>query len=378
MSSVSKGLADVIALETRISYIDGLRGKLEYRGYDIDELSRTDYETVAYILLMGDGLDHNEVQMLRGLLRSERDVDAEVKGLIEKYAKDVEALDILRTSVSILGHIDDEDNSIDASLVKGIKLIAKFPTIVALYHRYREGLEPVDPDPNLGHGENFLYMLRGRRPSRLEAKVMDLDFVLSAEHGLNASTFAARIAASTLSDIYSAVISAISTLKGHLHGGARGRVMEMLDQIGYPENSEEYIMGLIDRKERIMGFGHRVYKTMDPRARIYKKYARMLAEEIGDMKWYHLAESVENVVIRELVINRGKPIYPNVDFYSPVIYKYLGIPKSLSTALFAIGRIAGWVAHYIEQRTDNKLIRPRAKYIGQHNLRINLEALQKI
>jgi citrate synthase len=298
--------------------------------------------------------------------------------IIKRYAKVTNAIDVLRTSISTLAHRNKND-VIDyaSSLEEGIKIIAKLPTMVASYYRYKRGLKPIAPDEKMGHAENFLYMLRGDRPTTLEARVMDIDLILSAEHGLNASTFVARIAASTLSDIYSAIIAAISTLAGPLHGGARERVMEMIERIRYPENAELYIIDLLEKKERIMGFGHRVYKTIDPRARIYKEYTRLLAEEKGDLTWYNIAEAIERIVLEELVVKRNKPIYPNVDFYPSVVYKYLGIPKALATAIFAIGRVSGWVAHYLEQISSNRLIRPRAKYIGPHDLKLNLEAVKK-
>ncbi len=213
-------------------------------------------------------------------------------------------------------------------------------------------------------------MLRGTKPTALEAKCIEADFILSAEHELNASTFSVRTTASTLSDMHSAIISGLGTLKGVLHGGARLAVLEMLDEIGEPDKAEDHVLNLISNKKRVMGFGHRVYKTFDPRGVLFKQITKEIAEGTNDLRWFSIAENIESTVLREFVEKRGKPIYPNVDFYAGVLYKYLKIPPLLSTAVFAIGRISGWVAHCIEQFADNRLIRPRARYAGKHDLPI--------
>ncbi|MHA1482657.1 MAG: citrate/2-methylcitrate synthase, partial [Candidatus Heimdallarchaeaceae archaeon] len=228
----------------------------------------------------------------------------------------------------------------------------------------------IEPDSELTHAGNFLYMLRGEKPNDVETRIMNADFVLSAEHELNASTFSTRVTVSTISDLHSAIISGLGTLKGPIHGGARLAVMNMISEIGTADKTEGYILHLIKNKQKIMGFGHRVYRTMDPRAKIFKKMAKELAEENGDMNWYQIGEIMEEVVTREIVEKKGKPIYPNVDFYAGIIYKYLNFPPKLATAIFAIGRISGWLAHCLEQYADNRLIRPRAKYIGEHNKRV--------
>jgi len=369
MEDIKKGLESVIALETSISYIDGINGILEYRGYNINDLSEMPYDAVSYLLIHGELPDEDELEAFSGQLRAERRIDEDTIEFMRRCPYGVEAMDALRTAVSYLSHHDPDmsDSSLDANMRKGIRLIAKFPTIVAAYYRITNGQEPIAPHPSLPHGANFLYMLRGEEPSELEARLMELDFILSAEHELNASTFSVRVAVSTLSDIHSAVIAGLSTLKGPLHGGARLAVMRMLEEVGSPERAEEYVLSLIADGQRVMGFGHRVYKTYDPRAKIYKRLAREIADERGDTRWFRIAESIEEAVQRELVEKQGKPLCPNVDFYSAVVYKYLHIPPEFATSLFAIGRISGWVAHCIEQYADNRVIRPRAKYVGKHH-----------
>jgi citrate synthase len=362
MGELKKGLEDVEVLETKISSIDGENGVLRYRGIDINDLIEYSFEEVTHLLLYEKLPDENELAAFSNQLRSSREIDKDIIDVLTTCDFNIEAMDALRTAVSYMSHCDPDlgDSSLEANVRKATGLIAKFPTVVATFHRVREDLETIDPDASLSHGANFLYMLKGEKPGELEAKIVDMDFLLSAEHELNASTFAARITASTLADIHSTVISGLSTLKGRLHAGARMCVMEMMDRISSPERAEDYILNLIDNKEKIMGFGHRVYKTYDPRDRIYKKLAKRLADH-GDPKWFKMAEIIEATVQRELVEKREKPIYPNLDFYSAVTYKYIGIPETLATAMFAIGRVTGWVAHVLEQYADNRLIRPRAK-----------------
>lgn len=367
MTELKRGLEDIVALETRISCIDGKKGILKYRGIDISNLSKYNYNTVSYLLVYGKLPDKSELEAFTKQLREERNIDEGTKIVLSTCNFNIEAMDALRTAISFIAHCDFDlnDNSVEANTKKAIKLISKFPTIVAAFQRMREGMEPVPPDKDLSHGENFLYMLRGERPDRIEAEIMEKDFILSAEHELNASTFSTRVTASTLSDLHSAIISGLSTLKGPLHGGARLAVMEMLDEIGSPENAEKYVLDLISEKKKVMGFGHRVYKTIDPRAKIFKELTKKIAEDRGDMKWFNIAENMERTVQCELVEKRGRSIYPNVDFYAGVVYKYLQIPPKLATAVFAIGRVSGWAAHILEQYADNRLIRPRARYISE-------------
>lgn len=367
MDEIKKGLEGVEVLTTRISYIDGDEGYLEYRGHDIRELADMDYETVSYLLLFGNLPNEDELTDWSSRLRAERNIDDNMVDVMKICNFNIEAMDALRTVISFESHcdVDLKNNSKDANIRKGIRLIAKFPTIIAAFWRINNGQKVMQPDPELSHGANFLYMLRGERPSELEARAIETDFIISAEHELNASTFSARVTASTLSDLHSSVISGISTLNGPLHGGARMEVMQYMEKILTSEAAEEYVMEKIAHKERIMGFGHRVYKTYDPRARIYKDMARKFANEHPEERWFEIAETIENTVNAELVEKKGKPIYTNVDYWSAVVYEYLGLSPRLATSLFAIARVSGWIAHVFEQYADNRLIRPRATSIRQ-------------
>ena len=365
MDDIKKGLEGVEVLTTRISYIDGNEGILEYRGHNVEELAELDFEVVTHLLLHEHLPSPEELAAFSARLRAERDIDEDILSVVRTCNFNIEAMEALRTAVSYLSHcdLDVKDNTLDANIRKATRLIPRFPTIVAAFHRVRNGLRPVPPDPSLSHGANFLYMLRGEVPSPLEAETMEKDFIISAEHELNASTFSARVTASTLSDLHSAIISGLNTLIGPLHGGARMEVMEYLDTIRTEENAGPYVMDLIAKKRRIMGFGHRVYRTYDPRARIYKDLARRIAEVHPEQPWFAIAEAVEDTVNHEIHLKKGKPIYPNVDFYSAVVYRYLDIDPRLATALFAIARVSGWTAHVLEQYSDNRLIRPRATSI---------------
>jgi citrate synthase len=365
MEEIKKGLENVVVLKTKISYIDGIKGVLKYRGIDINELMHHSYEAVSFLLLKGKLPNENELEKFSKKIRNMRIIDPEITKVIEFCNFEMEAMDDLRTTVSYISHCDPDlkHNDFDANIRKAQRLVAKFPTIVATFQRIRDGTNPITPTKDLSHGANFLYMLKGERPSKLEAEIMEKDFIISAEHELNASAFSSRITASTQSDFHSCVISGLGTLKGPLHGGARLAVMKMLEDISSPDEAENYIKNLIANKQKIMGFGHRVYKTIDPRAKIFKELVRRIAEEKGDMKWYDCACNIENTVLSEIVDKKGKPIYVNVDFYTGVAYKYLDIPPLLATAVFAIARISGWSAHILEQYSDNRLIRPRAKYV---------------
>ncbi|NOQ53179.1 MAG: citrate/2-methylcitrate synthase [Thermoplasmata archaeon] len=364
---MKNGLEGVEVLTTRISYIDGDEGYLEYRGHDIRELADLDYETVSYLLLFGNLPSADELTDWSSRLRAERNIDDNMVDVMKICNFNIEAMDALRTAISFESHCDMDlnDNSQEANVRKAIRLIAKFPTIIAAFWRINNGKKVMQPDPELSHGANFLYMLRGERPSELEARAIETDFIISAEHELNASTFSARVTASTLSDLHSSVISGISTLNGPLHGGARMEVMQYMEKILTSEAAEEFVKEKIAHKERIMGFGHRVYKTYDPRARIYKDLARTFANEHPEERWFEIAETIENTVNAEFVEKKGKPIYTNVDYWSAVVYEYLGLSPRLATSLFAIARVSGWIAHVLEQYADNRLIRPRATSIRQ-------------
>jgi citrate synthase len=280
--------------------------------------------------------------------------------VIDLLAAEAAPMEMLRTAVSADSTCDPDKNSNaeDANIRKATRLIGGMPAMVARYDRRRRGLDPIDPDPSLGHAANFLWMLTGERPSEEAARTFDVALILHADHEMNASTFTARVIASTLSDMHSAITGAIGALKGPLHGGANEQVMKLLMEIGSDERVEKEIRDRLDRKERIMGFGHRVYKTYDPRAVILKRFSKMLADRSDEPHWFNMSEHIENAVLEE------KGLYPNVDFYSASTYHYLGIETGLFTPIFAMSRVVGWAAHVIEQHGDNRLIRPSSEYVG--------------
>ena len=349
-------------MSKNICFIDGLEGILKYREIDINELVELPYDAVSYLLIQGELPEEKELEEYSARLRGEREINKGIIDVLRMCNFNIDAMDALRTIVSFMSQFDPDldDGSPEGNMRKAIRLIAKIPTIIAAYYRIANGKDPVSPDTSLSHGANFLYMLKGTKPTELEADVMEKDFILSAEHELNASTFSSRVTASTFSDLYSAIVSGLCALKGPLHGGARAEVMTMIEEIGCPENAEKYVLEKIANKEKIMGFGHRVYKTYDPRGTIFKQLSKQLAEDKKDMHWYNTAQAVEDIVLRELVEKKGKPIYPNVDFYSGVIYRYMDIPPQLATSIFAIGRVSGWIAHCFDQYEKKRVIRPRA------------------
>ncbi len=370
MDEFKIGLEGVVAAKTKLSFIEVKKGILEYTGYNINDLVKnSNFEEILFLLWYARLPKKKELDNFSKKLRSERKIDPGVVKILRTCTKKIDAMDALRTSISYLGQCDKDlnDNSREANLRKGIRLAAKFPTIVAAFYRVKNGEKIIQPNPKLSSGANFLYMLKGKIPKDIEANAMEADFILTAEHELNASTFTARVTVSSLSDLHSAICSAIGTLKGVLHGGARAEVYKMLEDIKSPERAERYIMDLLSKGNKIMGFGHRVYRTYDPRALIFRDVAKRLAVYYDNMKWYNISVKIEEIVIRELVEKKGKPIYPNVDFYTGPVYKYLKIPPELTTAIFAISRISGWVAHCLEQYEDNRIIRPAAIYIGPHN-----------
>jgi citrate synthase len=273
-------------------------------------------------------------------------------------------MDVLKTAVAVLASFDSElnDNSPAANLRKAIRLTAKFPTIVAAFERLRTGEEPISPDPQLDHAANFLYMLSGTQPTVLAARAMDASLILHMEHEMNASTFACTVTASTLSDLYSAVISGLGTLKGPLHGGANEQALKMLQEIESPATAERFVLQALSQKRKLPGFGHRVYKAYDPRARIFKDFVKDLSDARHERRFYEIAARVETVMIREL--GEAKGVFPNIDFYSGIVYQLLGIPMDLFTPIFAMARVVGWTAHVMEYLEDNRLVRPRAHYIG--------------
>lgn len=367
--SIGKGLEGVVALESSISSI--IDGVLTYRGYNIDDLAyQSTFEEVAFLLWYGRLPKKDELNELKQQLDQYASIPAELLKQIHSYPLNTHPMAVLRTAVSSLGMFDQEANDLskEANLRKAIKLTAQIPTIIAYYARLRNQLEPVEPKPGLGFAANFLYMLNGEEPSELAAQAFDRALILHADHELNASTFAARVTTGTLSDMYSAITTAIGTLKGPLHGGANERVMAMLKEIGSIDRIEAYIQNKLDKKEKIMGFGHRVYKDGDPRAKHLRGMSRQLSEKTGNTLWYEMSIKIE-----ELMAER-KSLKPNVDFYSASVYKYLGLNEEFYTPIFAMSRVVGWTSHVLEQYEDNRLIRPRAKYVGeQHQVYVPIE-----
>ena len=361
-----KGLANTIAAETQCSFIDGAKGVLEYVGYDIDALARNaSFEETVFLLWERRLPTRAELAELERAIRAEYDLPPAVWQMLREMPRTAHPMHMLRTVVSALGVHDPEadDNSVEANRRKSIRMLAKAPTIVANFDRHRKGKPFVGPDATLGLAANFLLMLNGGRATDAVARALDVCLVLHADHGLNASTFAARVTISTLSDMYSAITTAIGTLKGPLHGGANEEVMHMLNEIGTIDNVEPYIMGRLSRKDRIMGFGHRVYKAYDPRAGYLKTFAQRIAADTGNQGLYEMSTRIEEVMRREVA---AKGIYPNVDFYSATTYHSIGIDLDLFTCMFAISRISGWTAHCMEQLETNRLIRPMAEYVGPH------------
>jgi citrate synthase len=364
---LSKGLRNVVLDTTESSFIDGELGILLYRGYSIHDLAaHSSFEEVSYLLLYGSLPKADELSAFDARLRAARTLPDEVIGVI-RIVQGSHPIDVLRTAVSALSAFDPDtaDDSLDANLRKSERLIAQFPTVVAAHHRIRNGAEPIAPRADLSHAANFLYMLTGEMPTPEAASSIDLDFILHAEHGANASAFAARVTVSTLSDLHAAVVSAIGTLKGPLHGGAAEAVMTMALEIGEAERAHDYVVERQkDRNNRIMGFGHRVYKVEDPRARHMRERSRVLGEQLGQAQWYAILQAVE----KEMTRYQRHGIWVNVDFYAGSVYYLLGIPEDLFVPIFAIGRIPGWCTEILEQAADNILIRPLLRYVGPTDL----------
>ena len=372
------GLEDVVAASSAICYLDGDRGVLAYYGYDIHDLARAaSFEEVCYLLWHGRLPNRAELGDLQSQLAAARPLPEAILRLMKQLpASDPstssgspraesrgDGMDTLRTLTSALGQYDPEvnDNSAQANYRKAVRLTARIASLVATYGRMKSGGGPIDPDPALGHAANFLYMLTGSRPPALSTRAFDIALVLHADHELNASTFAARVAAATLTDLYSAIVGAIGTLKGPLHGGANADVMRLLIEIGpeaTPERIDEAIRGKLARKVKIPGFGHRVYRTEDPRATHLRRMSKELGEKAGNTRWFEMSRRIETLVTGD------KKLYPNVDFYSASTYYTLGIDIDLFTPIFAVSRISGWTAHCLEQYANNRLIRPRTDYIG--------------
>jgi len=359
------GLRGVAAATSSISDVDGEKGELIYQGHNIHDLAQhSTFEEVIFLIWNKRLPSRAELSAVAESLRASYAVPAELIELMKQFPREADPIDVLRTAVSALEFYDPNarDISRDTSIKTAIRLTAQFPTIVAASDRIRRGLEAINPDPGLNISGNFLYMLRGEKPSEREARIFDVCLILHADHELNASTFTARVVAGTLADMYAAVTAAIGALSGPLHGGANTNVMKTLLEIGSVENVESFIRKALAEKRKIMGFGHAVYKTEDPRATHLRQFSKEMGETAGESKWYEMSGKIEEVMRRE------KGLYPNVDFFSASTYYMMGIPLDLYTPIFAVSRISGWTGHILEQYADNKLIRPRAEYVGPRDL----------
>jgi len=363
MSSFKEGLEDVVVSTSEICFIDGREGRLLYRGYDVDELvAQSSFEETVYLLWHGALPSRKELEAHTKLLSatSTRRLPPKLVTMLRQFPRKTTPMEVLRTGVSALAAFDPDaaDNSREATVRKAIRITAQMPTLVAAWERLRTGKTPVAPTPRLNLAANFLYMLTGKKPTDLAAKTFDVALIMHADHEFNASTFAARVTAATLSDLHSAVVSGIGALKGPLHGGANEQVMRVVEQIRTPDRAEAWIRKALADKVRIMGFGHRVYRVEDPRA----KHLRRLATELGRQAGKPQYVEILNTVAR--VVTEVKKIFPNVDLYSGAAYAAMGIPTDQFTPIFAMSRVAGWAAHVLEQHAHNRLIRPRAEYTG--------------
>jgi citrate synthase len=357
--TVTKGLEGIVATTSSVSSI--IDGVLTSRGINIDDLAeQASYEEVAYLLWYDKLPNKTELQELHNSLNKSASIPETLIQQLKLFPKDANTMAVLRTAVSSLALYDSQadDMSKEANIDKAIALQAKIPTIVAAFARIREGKDPIAPKGDVSISHNFLYMLTGQEPEDIAVEAMNKALVLHADHELNASTFAARVTVATLSDMYSGVTSAIGALKGPLHGGANEAVMAMLEDIGSVDNAESYIQEQLDNKAKIMGFGHRVYKNGDPRAKHLQRMSKELGKITGNMKWYEMSIKIEEIVTGQ------KGLKPNVDFYSASVYTSLQIPRDIFTPIFAISRVSGWTAHILEQYDNNRLIRPRADYVG--------------
>jgi citrate synthase len=364
-AAAATGLRGVVVGTSTVSDVVGDKGELIYQGYNIHDLAQhSTFEEVAFLLWNKRLPTQAELDELNKQLSGSYAVPKEVIELMRQIPRDADPIDTLRTAVSALEFYDktSRDVSIDNSRKVALKLTGQFATIVAASDRIRNGKDPVDPLPNTNIATNFLYMLKGEKPSAHDAKIFDTCLILHADHELNASTFTARVVAGTLGTVYASVVAAIGALSGPLHGGANTAVMKTLLEIGEVDNAEPFVKKALADKRKMMGFGHAVYKTEDPRATHLRRFSKEVGELAGNTKWYDISSKVEEVMKRE------KGLYPNVDFFSASTYYTMGIPLDLYTPIFAVSRITGWTAHILEQYVDNKLIRPRAEYVGERNV----------
>ncbi len=370
MSTPTKGLAGITAAQSTLSRVDGLNGELIYRGYNILELGRkASFEEVVYLLWNGDLPTQHQLDAFKAAMAAKRTLPTSAETVMKQIPHEAHPMAVLRTIVSYLGTIDPtaDDISLEAAHRKALLLTSVMPTIVAAWERIRNGEEPVAPRTDLSHAANFLYMLTGKEPEANAVRATDAYLVLLADHGFNASTFASRVTTGTLADMYSAVTTGIGTLKGASHGGANQKAMEQFIDAAQRGDIEAWFSETREAGKRIMGIGHRVYKVEDPRAKILRPMAEDLAKTSGQGEWYEIAAEIESLARSDqFFIDRN--LYPNVDYYSAVVLYMLGIPVDQFTPLFAMSRVAGWTAHVLEQLADNRLIRPKAEYVGPVDL----------
>ena len=362
----AKGLEGVVAATTKLSSVRGLDGELIYRGYNINELAgNATYEEVVHLLHRGKLPNEAELTSLKAELAAARELPGGVVDMIRQLPKNASPMRAIRTVVSALACYEPPEGqeSLEEQAKRAIKLIAQVPVITAYFHLARQDKALPDSDPSLGEAANFLYLIDGKKPIEEKEKTIDMCYILHADHGMNASTFSARVTIATLSGMYSAITSAIGTLKGPLHGGANEGVIKMLQEIGSLDKVDNFVDDCLKNKKKIMGIGHRVYKVLDPRAPHLQRMAQQLGAKLGETKWLDMSERIAEIMLRE------KNLYRNVDFFSATVYYSLGIPTDLFTPLFAISRTSGWTAHVLEQLADNRLIRPRGVYDGTDDLK---------
>ena len=360
-STAAAGLRGVVAAQSAIGDVNGEQGILIYQGYDIHDLAENStFEEVIYLLWNGRLPVRAELEDLKAQFQANSDIPAEIVEMMKTFPKDANPMDVLRTSISALGFYDKNGHGTDreTAVKTAVKLTAQIGTLVAAWERIRSGKEAIAPDDSLSIAENFLYMFTGEKPEADEAHIFDVALILHADHELNASTFTTRVIAGTLADVYGAVTGGIAALAGPLHGGANTNVMKMLKEIGSEEAVDGWLDKALEEKRKIMGIGHAVYKTEDPRATWLRKFSKQLGEKKGEMKWFNMSEKIEKAMLEK------KGMYPNVDFYSASAYYLMDIPLDQYTPIFAVSRISGWTGHILEQYGNNKLIRPRAEYIG--------------
>jgi citrate synthase len=361
MPVTAKGLEGIVANSTNLSDVQGVEGILNYSGYNINEIAgKASYEEVVYLLWHGELPTRTQLEVLTEKLSSARELPAQVVDFLKSAPKDAAPMDVMRTAVSMLGLYDEnlKDESPGATYQRAVSITAKIGVIAAYFHRARKGLDLPPVRTDLGEAAHFLYLISGQEPGEQASRTLDMAYVLHADHGMNASTFSARVTIATLSDMYSAITSAIGTLKGPLHGGANEGVIHMLQQIGEEQNVDAWIENQLAQKKKIMGIGHRVYKTLDPRAPHLRTMAVTLSEQLGEPKWIHMSERIASIM------KERKGLNANVDFYSATVYYSLGLPTDLFTPIFAVARCSGWTGHVMEQLADNRLYRPLSEYTG--------------